>query len=424
MSGIETGVRAPEERPARPPSQALPWLAMAFVLLGAARSSAGPPPVVRGSVPLNETGGSIEAEWVAPFVQYVESRGRGWSTTQVRWYSTSGDLLAQTDTLRSSASRLDRYFVSGSKDHRAYHGMYNDWHLPAPSSEQIAIASSDGRVFVQFLRRGDVATGVSVYVEGRHATDLGPLPGMKLASHSVGFDGAVGVVLAAEDGTRPPWVLTTNVTGKPRMSRQVPGALRLHVAPGGTGGLVWREDGGLAFLTDHGELVEVPVDPKWQLSRWLAIWHPDRPEVVLGSETLLRHALVDCSTGEVRWIVDVPAPHLGREGVQPFGEYVFQSGLDTTPSAEGQAGGRRVIRALDIGTGRLVAQWRSGRSPAYSGWQECGALMMRDGRLYYVAKDAFSEIRTADVEMAGEGCCPWQLPSTRSNQGERPGAPE
>ena len=138
------------------------------------------------------------------------------------------------------------------------------------------------------------------------------------------------------------------------------------------------------------------LSPPLQLAPWFAHWLPGSKRVLLGNERDSLHVLFDLEERRVVWQAKAPA-HLNPLYAVPFGEYVFQSGLEAAPTPEEPQGSVRVINALDILTGRVRARWTSSPPRPYT-WQDMGKLMLRGERLYYVTDEAFTEISPGDVK--------------------------
>jgi hypothetical protein len=129
--------------------------------------------------------------------------------------------------------------------------------------------------------------------------------------------------------------------------------------------------------------------------------------VLLGNETRHSHVLLDCERGRILWQAEAPPPDaLSVWSVQPFGGYVFQSGLEVTTGGPESRSSVRVIRALDIVSGRQVATWRATEAGFFT-WEDIGRLMIRDGHLYYLTEHAFSELHPGDFSGLG-----WQPASS------------
>jgi hypothetical protein len=365
-----------------------------------------PPPVDR---PVPSAGKvALDSRWVAPFVEYTAIRGDRWQESGARCFSTDGTLLVEMDGLMSVPPRFGHYFTSLSHGKLRFHGMYGDWLLDNPGAETYGVASTDGRVFIQFVREHRSAVGIAVYVTGKRTVQIGPFEGMHLEYHAIGFDGSVAALFSTGKGTDSSLVVLSDEKGKIRLHESMPGTVTgVKPAPSGRGVLVWYADSGLEYISDSGTTRSIEIDPALSISTWFAVWIPESSKVILGSQERLAHVLVDCELGQVMWAVGFPGPNvLLPERVAAFGDYVFQCGLERDQDT--RSWGVRVIRALDLKTGRRVATWRSTPSPSFVPGTAVGQLMERSDHLYYLTDNAFSELRTEDVANAGEGCCEWE----------------
>ncbi len=384
-------------------------LVVSTILLVSELAHSGRPAIAIRPVP-HDSAMWRDARWVAPFVEYTEVRGHGARSTSVRWYSAAGTVLVESDTLETSQWPFGFYFTSRSGGRLTFHGMYNNWHLPAPSAETYGIASRDGRVFVQFVRNGRSAVGLTVFRKGSLVTELGAFPRMRLAAQQLGDDGSIAGLFSTISDDNLQRVIVTDSNGAITMDFVAAQCRSVHPAPNGSGALLWQVDGTLLYKPLNGEAQLMTLDPSLALASWFVVWTPGATKVLLGSEIHRTHVMLDCEQGRALWQSDVSSPWgINREWVAPYGGYVFQSGL--APAADDSTSNERVIRALDVVTGETVASWRSTPSREYTGWQDIGKLMTRDGRLYYLTDDAFSELKPEHVADAGHGCCGWEPPA-------------
>jgi hypothetical protein len=340
-----------------------------------------------------------ETRWVAPFVQYTEVHGSKWESHKVRWFSERGEVLAETDSLFSNRFPFGGYFVSGPWSHLTFHGMYNNWELPAPSAEYDGEASGDGRVFFIWVR--DVPTGpaigAEVYVRGKIGAKLGPLPGMTLAGAPMGTDGSVAALFSMNASPEQGRVLVTDANGQLTVTFSTTGTELAYAAPDGRGALLGQTDGTLLYVAANDSNRRNPMDHDLQPHAQAMQWVPESALVFLAGSKTRELILLDCDRGRVVW----RAPSLGTYHVVAFDRYVFETGL--APASGDSTLSIRAINALDIKTGNLVATWRSTPPRSYT-FRDIGKLMMRDHHLYYVTDEVFSEIRPEQV-VEGESCC-------------------
>jgi hypothetical protein len=364
-----------------------------------------PPSPMEKRVPMGGAVLRTDSRWVAPFVEYTEVRGDRWESHKVRWFSEKGEVLAETDSLAANEFSFDYYFTSGPSSHLMFHGMYNDWQLPAPSAEYYGVASTDGRVFLIFTRNETSsvqpatgpATGATVYARGKLGAKLGPFPGMTLTSAPMGADGSVAALFSTTANPEQGRVLVTDANARITMTLSTTGTEVAYAAPDGRGALLTQMDGTVLYAHANDSFRRVSMGrglpPHAQAMQWV----PGSGQVFIAGTETHELILLDCDKGSAVW----RAPSLGTYHVVAFDRYVFETGIaSASDDATLRVG---AINAIDIKTGNLVATWRS-NVPA----RGIGKLMMRDHRLYYVTDDIFGEIQPEQVAKGESSCCGWQ----------------
>jgi len=366
-------------------------------------ATGGPPPPMEKRVPMGGAVLRTDTRWVAPFVEYTEVRGDRWESHKVRWFSEKGDVLAETDSLFSNRSPFGGYFVSGPWSHLTFHGMYNNWELPAASAEYGGEASRDGRVFLVWVH--DVPTGpaigANVYVGGKLGAKLGPFPGMTLASAPMGTDGSVAALFSMNASPEQGRVLVTDASGRLTVTFSTTGTELAYAAPDGRGALLSQADGTLLYVPAKDSTRRVSMARDLPRHAQAMQWVPESTFVFLADSKARRLTLLDCDRGRVVW----RAPSLGTYHVVAFDRYVFETGL--APALGDPTLSVRAINALDIKTGNLVATWRSTPPASYT-FRDIGKLVVRDHHLYYVTDEIFGEIRPEQVTEGESSCCGWE----------------
>ncbi len=351
-------------------------------------------------VPLGGIVLRTETRWVAPFVEYTEVHGKRWESHKVRWFSDSGKVLAETDSLFSNRGfPFCGYFVSGPWSGLAFHGMYNDWELSAPGADNDGEASRDGRVFLIWVRGGPTgqAIGANVYAAGKHGAKLGPFAGKTLTTAQLGDDGSVAALFSTAASPERGRVLVTNANARITMTLSTTGTESAYAAPDGRGVLLGQTDGTMFYVAADDSARRIQMDRELPPHAQAMQWAPGSALVFLAGSKTRQLILLDCDRGRVVW----RAPSLGTYHVVAFDRYVFETGL--APALGDSTLSVRAINVLDIKTGNLVATWRS-TPPARYTFRDIGRLMVRDHHLYYVTDEIFGEIRPEQV-VEGESCC-------------------
>jgi len=244
-----------------------------------------------------------------------------------------------------------------------------------------------------------------IYKDGKLSSSVGPYPRYQRQGFVLGEDGSMAVLTLKEPGSASIRVVVYAPEGKPSFEADAGGdATIISVAPGGLG-VVLQGNGGryveneFLWISKTGKSRTLKIEP----NPWLARWAPGTTRGIvtygLGGKNP-RFRLVDWESGETVWDVADPATGISDrcEGIAVEGDLVLLAGIET------YAGDWcRTSHALELGTGTLVARWRS---------VGCGPpgfpvprFMRVEGKLWLVADDAFALFPLEDVRKKVNG---WQ----------------
>jgi hypothetical protein len=380
----------------------------ALVAAGVGAAGAGEPPDV-ADVP-GDVAGVLDCRWIAPYVAtYGTGVGKSGGARTV-WFDAAGTVVRDLVV----PGGVPFVTVPAKDGGQSVHGTLADWTItlppPPPGPEKWDIAysgSGDGRTFVRQQTSSDGTTSADVWVDGKWTGRAGPALRWRGRSVHVGEDGSVALEVGRAPGERGMRVLVfapgakAAFEAKPEADDSVEG-----VAPAGRGVVLRRPraEGGDELLFASAAGIR-PLD--LGVNAHVAAWLPGTSKAIVtcGTDDAPRLRLADLETGAVAWDVE-DQPLGGRRawpGVAIEGDLVLLSGLEA--SAVGKVTHwRRRVDALELGSGKPVATWRSAFAGAV-GYAEAATLQRRGATLFLVTREQFAPVPVADVRARTRG---WQ----------------
>jgi hypothetical protein len=362
-----------------------------------------PDPPEPSDLPGGTTPGRLTSRWVAPYVAEqstsIAQKGVGHTT----WFAEDGAVV------REVAASAGPGFVAVPGDGDAgftIHGTLARWSLTLPkrSGERTWQVSADGRTFVDEKSDTSGAFFADVFVDGEGVGRTDAYPVWKGRGLSVGDDGTLAAIVAPETGGKNgPRVVVLWPGKRPTMRRAAafevpchPDAIVEAVAPGARGVVVNVLDK-RSWLSKAGTRdLDLGPNPS------VVAWAPDSARAVVATSVgyRTRHHLVDFDTGATLWTAP-DAPRERAASVVIEGDLVLIAALEAQ-AVEDVAVWRRVIRALDLATGKPVATWRSCVAGPV-GYSEAPVFMRSTAKLYLVAPDQFAPVPMDDIRARRNG---------------------
>ncbi|UCG62454.1 MAG: hypothetical protein JSV52_03980 [Candidatus Zixiibacteriota bacterium] len=400
------------------------------VLLTSVPVIAGPPP--RIGVPSSypgEIAGSSSMRWAAPYVLLEEVTIADKPTRKVTWYSKDGDILKEV-----SGERLqdNSYIVQRIADTTLIHSVHS-----TQSTKLLRLGDvKDSYIHVQdcgkhFYRqyRNAQGTYTDFYSNGSLVGTYGPHSGTHGISLGIGNSGSF--VYSKLDSTAEHLcrVVSVDSIGNEVFSFNAEGPLAgLAPSPNGDHVIVYynfdhpkvRHATAFAYFYSDDKITKVPLE---RYSGFLE-WVPETATVIVYNKVEERDvfSLLALNTGKFVWSVNDPieyhSPMVHRVIWVITNDYLILSGMAIRESiAHGPVipndlrGTIRMLAAIDIKTGELVAKWYE---PTFSGrWRigtgmpampyTGGRLIWYDNELYHVTDLNFSKIDFSEIKNLENG---------------------
>jgi hypothetical protein len=405
------------------------------------------PPIVQVASPppsqwpsdLPDTGkGTIDVQWIAPYVQASKAFGK----TTITWFAKDGQVERQASV---SNVNPESGFVEIIGRPNVMVGINDDWRItprkvvPQPTSldERYAKSTPDSRVFVYQYNSKPGMVGLDIYIHGKLVNTIGPF----FPSHEVVLndDGSAGLLIAKtnvqfnlnapgkDSNTLREELSAIHRLGAQIVALNTNGEVRFRtdcgntvidpiVAPNGAGVLLRPSDGTnpntFMWFTEKGELHSMDISPDPECVGWIPQTCQSLFLTQLGFETT-HFELIDWSAGKRLW--DTPFP-VGGEilaiGLTP--KLILLSVAEPYPSGIWhkvnesllQSGQEwvRTFYAVNVEDGKFVARWR-GQFPHRDFDASRDYFLQLDDKLFYITADEFTEINTGDIMVKKNG---WQ----------------
>ena len=408
------------------------------------------PPIVQVASPppsqwpsdLPDTGkGTIDVQWIAPYVQASKAFGK----TTISWFAQDGQVERQASVGDVNPASG---FVEIIGHPNAVVGINEDWRItprkvvpqPGRPDESYAESTPDSRVFVYQYTSKPGMVALDIYIHGKLVNTIGPFF-QQYPSHEVVLndDGSAGLLIAktnvqfnlnapGKDGN----TLREELSAIQRLGKQIValntnGEVRFRtdcgnaamdpiVAPNGAGVLLRPNYGTnqntFMWFTEKGELHSMDISPNPQCAGWIPQTCQSLFLIRLGFE-ITHFELIDWSAGKRLW--DIPFPVGGEMlaiGFTP--KLIILSVAEPYPSGVWhkvnesllQSGQEwvRTFYAVNVEDGKFVARWR-GQFPHRDFDASRDYFLQLDDKLFYITADEFTEINTGDIMVKKNG---WQ----------------
>ncbi|HKW29547.1 MAG TPA: hypothetical protein VJT54_09435 [Verrucomicrobiae bacterium] len=400
---------------------------------------ASPPPSLWPSDLPDASKGTIDVNWIAPYVQASKAFGKA----TITWFTKDGHVERQVSV---SDVNPTSGFMEIIGHPNVMVGINEDWRItprkvvlpPGTLDECYAESTPDSRVLVYQYNLKPRMVGMDIYIHGKRVNTVGPFSLLYPSPEVVlNDDGSAALLIAKanvqfnpnapgkDDNTLRDELSAIHRLGAQIVALNTNGEVRFRtdcesavwspiVAPNGAGVLLRPNTGTnqntFIWFTEKGELHSMDISPNPQCIGWIPQTCQSLFLTQIGFETT-HVELIDWSAGKRLW--DIPLPGGGEIlaiGLTP--KLIIFSVAELYPSGiwhkENESllqSGKEWVRtfyAVDVQDGKLVARWRGQFPHSYYGKIPDHFLTLGD-KLYYVTADEFTELNQKDIIAGANG---------------------
>jgi hypothetical protein len=416
-------------------SKILPKYTTLLLLLISNPSLTGPPPRVEiPSTFPGEVVASSSMHWIGPYVLVNNVTINDNQSKKVTWFSDDGDILKEITGRRIEANSY--YIKERKKDTTLIHSLYYSsaitlLHDKLNRSRGIRGYEYGKYFYRQYLTEYGIYT--DFYANGSFVGTYGPHCWITGSTFNVSKSGSFACTISDSTSGDYCRIISVDSLGKEVFSFNSDGPL-IGITPSLNGEMVIinynldkinnRGSQDFACFFSSGDIVRKNLWPNGRLIGWI----PNTKKMIISTSVGedYTYSLLNWKTGELEWSVNDPleyTPNTSSHGMAISKDFLILSGLAIRESiAHGPVipnnlrGTIRMLAAIDIKKGKLVAKWYE---PTFSGrWQvgtgmspmpnRGGNLIWYDNSLYHLTESNFSIIDFNEIENLTNG---WVRPT-------------
>jgi hypothetical protein len=379
------------------------WMFAAVALLSVARIAYAPPSPEVLRMP-GEDLGTVWTRWLAPNVTWTQLKmgnpmGTGPLFNSVKWLKPDGTVKREVSGTAVEAH--DGYVLATANGQVHVYSTNGDWDITLPNLPGVEISTdgtADSRVFVRQWQRDRSQIGAEIYIWGKLAATIGPLPAYQGYEGNLAADGSLALLTArSADNGDAARLLVFGPDGREAFRADCDGPVAApNASPNGAAVLLVSDDikNIFSLYTPAGKTVSLDLGR----AAFAAAWVPGTMKAVMENWAgeSYRIQLLDWQSGKQIWDQPDPLPG-GAAWMYPAiavtKDYVLVGGLENPP--------RRSVYALDIKTGKTIAHW----APEFDFDQvgEAGRFLQLGDRVFMMADHEFSEINLNDIAARAGG---------------------